>query len=208
VVVITLTVMGTLGKGSGPPMLRSAAVPGDFIGVTGSPGLSAAGLRMITTGMGVDMATARLFRRMHNMPLPRVVEGRVLRQAGVKCAIDVSDGLIGDLVHICQRSGVSAVVRLEKLPVHRRLKSVFPADYLDMILYGGEDYELLFTAGPKVLALAKNRLKCPVTVIGEIVARRDGLVAVVDKSGRPLLHGIGGWEHFRSSAAIPRLSGN
>jgi len=204
VVVVTLTVMGTLGKGLKSPLLRSAAVPGDLIAVTGHPGLSAGGLRMIVTGMGLDAGTARLFRRAHNMPVPRVVEGQVLRQKGVKCAIDVSDGLIGDLAHICQTSGVSAIVRLERLPVYSRLKSVFPADYLDLVLYGGEDYELLFTVKPRVMPLVKRTLKCPVTVIGEIVEKYGDMVTVVDRSGKPVPHGLGGWEHFMSGIAIPR----
>lgn len=196
-VVITLTVMGTLGRGLKSPLLRSAATPGDLIGVTGNPGLSAAGLRMMATGMGLDAVTARLFRRMHNTPVPRVTEGQTLRESGVRCAIDISDGLIGDLAHICQMSGVSAVVRLENLPVHPRLKSVFPADYLDMALYGGEDYELLFTARPRVMPLVKKKLKCPVTVIGEVIAKGKDMVTVVDSSGRQVPHGLGGWEHFR-----------
>lgn len=203
VVVITLTVMGTLGKGAKYPLLRSAAAPGDLIAVTGSPGLSAGGLRMIATGMGLDASTARLFRRMHNMPIPRVSEGQVLRQTGVKCAIDISDGLVGDLAHICQMSGVSAIVRLAKLPVHRKLKLAFPADYLDMVLYGGEDYELLFTAKPRVVPLVKRALKCPVTVIGEVVTKHRDMVTVVDASGKPVPHGLGGWEHFKVGTVVP-----
>lgn len=201
-IVITLTVMGTLGKGVKSPLLRSAAVPGDLIAVTGNPGLSAGGLRMLVTGMGLDAHTARLFRRAHNMPVPRVIEGLALRQVGLKCAIDVSDGLVGDLAHICQMSGVSAVIRLEKLPAHRRLKSVFPADYLELVLYGGEDYELLFTVKPSVVPLVKRTLKCPVTVIGEIVERGVDMVTVVDLTGKAVPHGLSGWEHFRSGAIV------
>ncbi|MEW6142016.1 MAG: thiamine-phosphate kinase [Chloroflexota bacterium] len=204
VVVITLAVMGKLGRGLKTPLLRSAAVPGDLIAVTGSLGLSSGGLRMIVTGMGLDISTARLFRRKHNMPIPRVTEGLVLRQTGVMCAIDISDGLVGDLAHVCQKSGVSAVVRLEKLPVHSRLRSVFPADYLDMALYGGEDYELLFTAKPRVMLLVKRKLKCPVTIIGEVVPKHRDMVTVVDASGKPVPYGLGGWEHFKVSAVIPK----
>lgn len=204
VVVITMTVMGTLGKGRRPPLSRSAAVTGDSIAVTGYPGLASGGLRMIVTGMGPETRTARLLRTSHNTPVPRVVEGQVLRRIGVRCAIDVSDGLVGDLAHICQMSGVSAIVRSERLPIHSKLKSLFPADYVDLVLYGGEDYELLFTVNPRLVPQIKRKLKCPITIIGEIVEKNRDIVTVVDALGKPLPHSLGGWDHFRSEGFTPK----
>ncbi len=181
---------------------RSGARPGDWIAVTGTVGGSGAGLAMLLEGVQLDQSTATALRRAHQQPVPRVPEGRALVRCGVRAAMDVSDGLVGDLEKMCQASGVGARLRLEAVPVAPLVKSTFPDRGLDMALYGGEDYELLFTAPSPVMdralaALAAAELT-PATVIGEVAAEPVGKVMLVDAQGRARPAERGGWDHFGS----------
>jgi len=101
-------------------------------------------------------------------------------------------------------SGVSAVLDVEKLPVHRLLRAAFPRGYRELALYGGEDYELLFTAPREVVFRVKRGADCPITVIGGIAAKGPDPVVIVDHDGKAVHKGLtgyqhGGWEHFKSA---------
>ncbi|MCP4614773.1 MAG: thiamine-phosphate kinase, partial [Planctomycetes bacterium] len=135
-------------------------------------------------------------RESHLRPWPRIVEARVLAQNGVKAAIDISDGLIADLGHICQASKVGAKVMLPSIPVHPATITAFPDDTMKMALTGGEDYELLFTASDSVIESIQERLVTPTTIIGVIVAENPGKVVLLDKAGNKTELPQGGWEHF------------
>jgi thiamine-monophosphate kinase len=126
-----------IGKASGTLLTRSAAAAGEQIAITGYPGLSAAGLKILKSGRKLDSKTTAFFREAHLRPHPRVAEGQVLVQHGVKAAIDLSDGLLGDLTHICKASRVGARVWINKLPVHPLLKSAFKKESLNLALSGG-----------------------------------------------------------------------
>lgn len=195
-ITVNIAVTGALDKKRSGPLLRSNAKNGDLIAITGYPGLSSAGLRMLASGMGIDVVNGRILRKAHNTPWPRINEGMQLRSLGVRCGIDVSDGLVGDLAHICQTSLVSAVLMYDQIPVHRSLRMLFPSDFMELILYGCEDYVLLFTAPAEIVKVVKNHLKCPVTVIGEIIPKCDDIISVVDTAGRVLPHSLYGWDHF------------
>jgi len=193
---ITVTVLGSLESKSA--LTRSAAVPGDQVAVTGYTGLSAAGLKMLKQKLSFDAETSRLLRRAHLQPTPRINEGQVLLRHGVKAAIDISDGLIADLTHICKASKVSARINKDSVPIHPILQSNFKSDCQQLALSGGEDYELLFTASSQIINQVKQAISCPVTVIGEITEGTPGQVTLIDAAGKSIPWRQGGWEHFKS----------
>jgi thiamine-monophosphate kinase len=193
---ITVTVLGSLESKSA--LTRSAAVPGDQIAITGYPGLSAAGLKMLKQKLSFDYETNRLLRQAHLQPTPRVNEGQILLRHKVKAAVDISDGLIADLAHICKAGKVSARINKDSVPIHPILKSNFKSDYQQLALSGGEDYELLFTTNNQVINQVEQAISCPVTVIGEIIKGMPGQVILSDASGKNIPLESGGWEHFKS----------
>jgi thiamine-monophosphate kinase len=195
-VVITITIIGC---SQGIAMLkRSTASPGEQIAVTGYLGLSAAGLVMFKRKAVSDPEISNILRQAHFRPVPKVREGQILIEQGVKTAIDISDGLIADLDHICESSKVNARIKIEQVPVHPIVTAKFP-NYRELALCGGEDYELLFTAGGATVARVKRALDCPVTVIGDITDEKlPTRVTVVDSKGKVIPYKKGGWEHFRN----------
>jgi len=199
-IVITITVLGC--SKNKLLLKRSTATPGEQIAVTGYLGLSAAGLKMLKEKISLATQTASLLRRAHLQPVPKVKEGLILIQQGVKTAIDISDGLIADLDHICEASKVSAKIKVAQVPTHPLVKANFP-NYHELALYGGEDYELLFTADKSIINQAKQALNCPVTVIGDIVEETlPNRVTLLNSKGNIISYEKGGWEHFRNE--IPK----
>lgn len=195
-VMINVTVLGSVE--SETMLRRSAAMPGEQVAVTGYPGLSIAGFEMLRQKLGFSAEEYRLLRKAHLQPMPRIKEARVLLHEGVRAAIDVSDGVIADLRHICEASKVSAVIREDRLPVHPVLEEHFPDSCTEMVLGGGEDYELLFTASSEVIARVKANLDCLVTVIGEVTLGEPGKVRLINAEGESIPWRYGGWEHFKS----------
>lgn len=197
VVVITVTLQGALPSGSKIPLSRSAASPGDQVAVTGHLGNSAAGLKMLQESLEFDAETASFLRKAHLHPQPRVREGQLLLQQGVKAAIDISDGLIADLRQICKASRVGARIRVDAVPIHPLLQAALPGGCLGLALSGGEDYELLFTASEEVMDKVKRAMSCPVGVIGNITAEGPGTVILIGEKGSTIPWDKGGWDHFR-----------
>ena len=197
-IVINITVFGSAKTRS--ILKRSTATPGEQIAVTGNLGLSAAGLKMFKEKISLDAQVAGTLRKAHLQPVPKIKEGQILAQHGVKTAIDISDGLIADLEHICEASKVGAKIKVMQLPVHPMVKANFP-DYHELALYGGEDYELLFTADKNIIVQVRKALNYPITIIGDIV--EEGLpdrVTLLDHKGNTIHASNRGWEHFRSEA--------
>ena len=203
-IVITVTVIGcSRGK---TILKRSTASPGEQIAVTGYLGLSAAGLEMLKNRIILDSEASNLLRRAHLQPVPRVREGQILVEQGVRTAIDISDGLVADLDHICESSKVNAKISIEQVPVHRVVTANFP-NHQDLALCGGEDYELLFTADEATVARVAQALTCPVTVIGEITEEQLATrVTAVDGQGNIIPYRRGGWEHFRNGVREAKLA--
>ena len=193
---ISVTVLGNMESNS--MLTRSAAVPGDQIATTGYAGLSAAGLKMLKQKLSFDAETTQLLREAHLTPMPRIDEGQILLHRGVKSAIDISDGLLADLTHICQASKVSARINENSVPIHPALKKNFKSDCLQLALSGGEDYELLFTASSQIINRLRKTMPCPVTVIGEITEGETGQVTLIDADGKIIPWEKAGWEHFKS----------
>ncbi len=194
VLMITATVLGqALDEGL---LRRSAAAPGDCVAVTGFLGAAAAGLRMMRGDLRPPGEAADLLRRAHLQPQPRVAEGQVLVRGGVRTAIDISDGLVADLSHICTASGVGACLRVEDVPVHPQVRAALGREAMDLALSGGEDYELIFTAPGPVVEEVRGALGgiCPVTVIGEIT--KGAGVGLLARDGKPYYIYDRGWDHF------------
>jgi thiamine-monophosphate kinase len=193
-VVINVTVFGnTEGQNL---LTRSAAKVGDQVAITGCLGSAAAGLEMLTKRLQFDAEATASLKKAFVQPYPRVAESQALVKCGVKAAIDISDGLISDLNHICQSSQVGARIEVERVPIASAVKANFGTRALELALSGGEDYELLFTARPKVIEQVKSAVSCPVTVIGEIVADKASKITLVDKKGNPVSLPKMGWDHF------------
>ncbi len=192
-VAITIAVFGSSQKKQ--VLRRSSAEVGELVAVTGELGAAVAGLEMLTKKLKFDPEISASFRNAFLHPLPRIAEGQLLVEQGVKTAIDLSDGLVSDLNQICKASRVGARIDVEKVPVAPGVKAHFGERALEMALSGGEDYELLFTARAEVIDRVKQSASCPITVVGEILAADKGVTAV-DSRGKPLKLASRGWEHF------------
>ena len=159
---------------------RSGARVGDVIAVSGTIGASAAGLQVLANPERfAGMATTGLLVAAHLQPIPRIALGQLLGELGVAAAMDLSDGLLGDLPKILAASGVGATVDARALPVAPSVRALFPDTWLDLALRGGEDYELLFTAPPSRFDEILRRAEAigsTVTAIGRIEPELHGLV--------------------------------
>ena len=182
----------------GQALRRSGAQAGDVVLVTGTLGDAAAGLRLLQQPGGADAGPQRdyLIGRL-NRPTPRLAAGIALRGQASAC-IDVSDGLLADLGHICAASGVRAELDAAALPRSPALLALFDAEAArDLALGGGDDYELCFTVPADRLAVvqaALAQLDGGATVIGRIVAGEGVHVRAAD--GTWLSPPRQGWEHF------------
>lgn len=169
---IGITVMGEVPAGQA--LLRSGAQPGDDLWVSGQPGEARLALEVFRGSLpeGLSASEFEAARRAMECPSPRVALGQGLRGLAT-AAIDLSDGLLGDLGHVLRRSRVGASIELERLPLGPLLGRQPRARQLDCILAGGDDYELAFTAPParhtEVLALGA-RLGLPLSRIGRTEA--------------------------------------
>ncbi|MFA5054986.1 MAG: thiamine-phosphate kinase [Dehalococcoidia bacterium] len=198
-IAITITLIGET-KNKTKPLRRSAAKPGDMIAVTGTVGASAGGLAMIHRGLSLDKKAAAALLEAHIRPTPRPREGLILAKNGVRAAIDVSDGLLGDLEKLCFASGVGARLNSHRIPIHPAVLKSFGNEALTLALTGGEDYELIFTASQKIMDKCKRDVPCAVTVIGKIVKGRG--VKVLDEDGNEFSWGYSGWDHFMKGTRL------
>lgn len=193
VIVITVALAGSVEEGK--MLTRSAARSGDTIAVTGYLGASAAGFRVFAHQTQWPPEVHRPLREAHFRPQPRSDEGQTLARHGVRAAIDISDGLIADLWHLCEASGVGARIREMDIPVHSAAVHAFGEEAWELALSGGEDYELLFAAPEPVIERARRDIRIPVSVIGEITGEA-GKVRLISRSGEEREVWRGGWEHF------------
>ena len=179
---------------SGKALTRDGAKPGDHIYVTGHPGDAAAGLKLIQSGHGdLEDHCARRFA----FPDPRVEAGMALRGLA-SAAIDVSDGLLADLGHLLEASGVGATVQADRLPLSKRLLELHGDERgRGFALTGGDDYELCFTVPEARAAAAKEalqRLECPLSHIGVVEVKAG--IRCLDSIGKELAFPRPGYKHF------------
>ncbi|MDA8100700.1 MAG: thiamine-phosphate kinase [Nitrospiraceae bacterium] len=190
---------------------RSGAQMGDIIFVTGTLGDSAAGLELLKAEAKGQVAhrtsTFKKLIEKHLRPRPRVDEGRKLALAGIASAmIDVSDGLSSDLEHICEESGVGALVLAKNVPLSRSLCSVstLRRSPLEYALSGGEDYELLFTV-PREKWRRVKKLPIDATAIGFLTRRRTIILSGID--GKRTVLRPSGYDHFGATSRYARRRG-
>ncbi|MGE5174482.1 MAG: thiamine-phosphate kinase [Betaproteobacteria bacterium] len=205
--IINVVLLGEAGRTR--VLSRAGAQPGDRIFVTGTLGDSAAGLELVQLQnaerrlrnkklriRNPRSEVARLVKK-HLRPVPRVEWGQKIALS--RCAhsmIDISDGLSSDLAHICEQSGVGALIAAQKIPVSLSLRKALdrlkkaPLDYA---LSGGEDYELLFTAPPGKINKLKS-LRIPMTEIGEITRTRK--ILIMDGREKKATLEPTGYNHF------------
>ena len=195
---ICITVFGEVPPGDA--MLRQHAQAGDDIYVSGTVGDARLALEVFRGTLSLDAPHFEAARIRMEQPTPRVALGQALRGVA-NAAIDISDGLVGDLGHILKRSKVGAVLTtdwvadsaaispaLQTLPLNRRL---------DMALAGGDDYELLFTAAPDqadAVQDAANASGVSVTCIGRITANAG--LQVLDAHGVAMSRRFASFDHF------------
>ena len=193
---ICITVFGEVPRGQA--LLRSGARAGDDIYVSGTVGDARLALEVFRATHALSGEDFERARRAMELPQPRVELGQALRGIA-SSAIDVSDGLLGDLSHILRRSGVGAVIEADLLPRSEVMKAQpLPLQRL-CTLAGGDDYELVFTAPADraaAVADAAAQAKVPVTRIGRI--RSEPGLALIDVQGRPIDNSFGSFDHFRS----------
>ena len=203
---INITLVGEVGKGQ--LVTRSGARPGDKIFVTGTPGQSALGLKLLSSPRKQWKGNKTFQKKMiqaHLDPVPRLAESQKLVNSGARITsmIDISDGLAQDLSHICKAGNVGAVIREEWLPRSQeleRLTSLNRLKLMDYILAGGEDYELLFTLKSedvRKIIILFNNAKTPVTQIGEVTAHPQKMVLLNSDGKSKSLKKLLGFDHFR-----------
>ena len=186
---------------------RSGAKPGDQIFVTGTLGGSGAGLRLIERGahladQNFSVSETKVLDHVllrHLRPEPRVGWGMVLGQERVASAmIDISDGLSSDLNHLCEESGVGALIHSSLLPIDEQVSELCgrrALDPLQLALHGGEDFELLFTVRPELVSKLPRRVDgTGLTKIGEVVGASEGIK--ISEGSRIWDLTPGGWKHF------------
>lgn len=201
--VLTLTAVGRIPENTA--LLRSNARSGDHIWLSGSVGDSALGL-LVARGESKSLSRtdADFLLDRYRLPQPRVALGPRLRGLA-HAAMDVSDGLLGDLGHICRASGCAAEIEAECLPLSSAARAALGAGLgngLSTLVTGGDDYEILFTAPPEsdqALSALSGELGLPLTRIGRIKPGRD--VTLLDGAGRAIGIGQDGYRHFSSPAS-------
>ena len=197
-IAINITVVGEMEKDK--VVYRKGARPGDLIYVTGYLGDSAAGLKLLKEEISAPEDVKNALEKAHNLPEPDLQAGRLVAEYGLASAmIDISDGLVADLSHICEQSGTGAVLYLEKLPISKELLSA--EQYLDvssheLALYGGEDYKLIIVMKKEKVKefetlFKKNRLSY--YKIGKITEEKG--IRLISHGDTKLLE-IRGYVHF------------
>jgi len=201
---VTVTALGFVPIGAA--LTRAGARAGDVVFVTGMLGDAAGALALSLPPLAGEGARSAVFSpeggwgqllKRLNRPEPRIAAGLALRDLARAC-IDVSDGLLADLGHVCTASNVGAEIEADALPISPELTASFDAQTRrDLALAGGDDYELCFTAPAEreaTIVKALDRAGCGATRIGRIVAGSG--VRVVDSHGNVIATPRAGWEHF------------
>lgn len=204
-----VTIFGEVEQGRA--LLRSGARSGDDVWVSGTPGCAALGLAHLQGRCVLpEEALAYCLDALHK-PQPRVALGNALSAGGLAtAAIDVSDGLLADLGHLLERSGVSARLDFCRLPT-RALSCGAPAALAkDCLLAGGDDYELVFTSPPGYhdrIAVLGETLGLPLHCIGRIEEPANAAsgpterLILLDADGQPMQPVRRGYDHFSAGAS-------
>ena len=195
-VTLSVTLLG--GVRPGQAMTRTGARLGDLVVVSGTLGASAAGMALIERRM--DPGTSGpLLIAAHLRPNPRIALGLVLHGLGVTAAMDLSDGLMGDLPRILTASGVSAAIELDQVPIAPAVRALFPDEFEQFATRGGEDYELLLTVSRnrfEELRAQAATIGASLTSIGRIVPADPASDLTLLRNGVPVYSHQGAFDHF------------
>ena len=177
ILVVTVSISGEVGKGDA--LLRSGAEPGDAIYVSGTPGDAAAGLHLLQHDRSDDVLVRRFLR-----PTPRVQLGAEL-VGKATAAIDISDGLAGDLGKLLAASGVGGDIQIERLPISKALAAAGSNEQqYQWALCGGDDYELCFTGKEEAMKDIPGITRIGrVTRSGSLNCTLDGDIVEIGNSG-------------------------
>jgi thiamine-monophosphate kinase len=191
---ISVQLLGHVPRGAA--LRRSGARAGDLLAVTGTLGDAGAGLEFVGAVLPETRPAALELIRRFEYPAPRVRFGLAARGIAT-AAMDLSDGLVGDLPKLAQASGLAAHVSVERLPMSEAMRAVVPAaQALAWALAAGDDYELLLAVpAPRYaeLAAAAGQLNLRLTTIGEL---RAGGGVTWSLNGGDFVPGVRGWDHF------------
>lgn len=174
-------------------LLRDAARPGDVVAVTGRLGASAAGLALLREGreglgLHLDPDAAPLLGA-HRRPWPRLAAGRLLASRGVRCAIDISDGLASEAHHLARASAVAIEIDAAHVPLDRAaVRLLGEQRSRELALTGGEDYEMLFTVDPRRVDELAQALEADgrLTVVGRVTGAIAGGSVRFVQEGQPI----------------------
>jgi thiamine-monophosphate kinase len=199
-VTVAVTAVGEVPVGR--MIRRSTARQGDSIFVTGTIGDAALGLAVLKSQLSLAGKPSGFLLDRYNLPQPRTMLGPKL--AGIATAsIDISDGLVADLKHICQASGLSAMIESRSVPLSDAAREAVGLDsrWLTQTLAGGDDYEILFTAPADVTPTLRNLSDAcgiPITRIGRMTRISEAVpdVTVLDNQGQAMQFSSSGWTHF------------
>lgn len=203
---ICITVFGEIDliDGKSQALLRSGAQVGDDIYVSGTLGDARLALELLRGTLPASVSLLEQARPRLEQPTPRVALGLALR-AVASAAIDVSDGLLGDLGHILKASGVGASVHsklVQDLMANQGEGAISPQQRLEFVLAGGDDYELVFTAAPARRAAVQSAAQSsqtPVHRIGHI--EKSAGLRLIDAQGKQMPSRFTSFDHFKSSAS-------
>ena len=193
---LCITVFGEVPKGEA--LLRAGARPGDDLYISGTVGDARLALEVFRGTLALDGDAFESVRRAMELPQPRVGLGLALRGIATS-AIDVSDGLLGDLAHVLRRSNVGADLLVDAVPRSNVLAALPAAQQREWTLSGGDDYELIFTAPPALasqVAAAAGAARVEVTRIGGITAAAG--LRLVDRRGEQVANTFGSFDHFKT----------
>lgn len=177
-------------------LTRDEAKLGDKVCVTGPLGSAAGGLEVLLSGL--TNPSGQILVDRHFRPTPRVALGNALVACGVRCAMDISDGLIGDLEKIAKSSNVGITIDIPNIPLASELIFMVGTSAVDLALGGGEDYELAFTAPELIVNSLPSEVRNQISVIGAVTSDNQdaGSVRVLDKDGGNYEPVRKGWDHL------------
>lgn len=175
---------------------RSEAKLGDLVCVTGPLGSSAGGLEVLLNGD--TNPSGQILVDRHYRPAPRIELGKKLVAGNVRCAMDISDGLVGDLEKLAAKSNVEIAIEMAKIPLAAELIFMVGTSAIELALSGGEDYELVFTASESVFEDLPQNVKAEVTIIGRVTQddHSGGEVKVIDENGDSYEPIRRSWDHL------------
>ncbi|MGO1117260.1 thiamine-phosphate kinase [Rhodovibrionaceae bacterium A322] len=195
-VTLSITAFGSVPQAQA--LGRHSARAGDLLYMSGTLGDGALGLRVLLNQLSVSQDADKYLASRYHLPQPRMDLGLLLRDHATAC-LDISDGLLADLGHLCRQSALAARLQLDSLPLSEAAREALAGDpgLLESVVTGGDDYELLFSLSPDrqhELLKAAEKLSVSLHCIGSLEAGQG--VELLDRHGCRKVFAKPGWTHF------------